>query len=161
MDLGMKTTITLYNLRSIHLLNALKGLEKEELLRRPSDSVNHMLWIAGHMTVSRCSLTYLMGEQVESPWKDLFSRGAKTTEIKNWPDISKIKAVWRDVSEVMIGRMENLTEFELSNSITPELFRFDDKTLRGAILFRGYHESYHIGQIAYLRKWLGYPSLVG
>jgi hypothetical protein len=26
--------------------------------------------------------------------------------------------------------------------------------------FFAYHEAYHIGQMAYVRKWLGYPGLV-
>jgi hypothetical protein len=36
-----------------------------------------------------------------------------------------------------------------------------DKTQRGAIVFLNYHETYHVGQMAYLRKWLGYSQLVG
>ena len=161
MDPGMETTIALYNLRSRHFSNALKGLGREELLRRPADTVNPMLWIAGHMTVSRCSLAHLMGAKDEGPWKDLFGRGAETTELKDFPDVSEIQAVWSDVSEDLIGRMENLRESELSSPVAPDSLRFADKTLRGVILFRAYHESYHVGQLAYLRKWLGYPGLVG
>ena len=161
MDPGMKTTIALYNLRSRHFSNALKGVGREELLRRPTDSVNPMLWIAGHMTVSRCSLARLMGAKDEGPWKDLFSKGAQTTEFENLPDVSEIQAVWSGVSEGLIGRMGKLSESELGSSVAPESFRFADKTLRGVILFRGHHESYHVGQMAYLRKWLGYPGLVG
>ena len=161
MDPSMKTTIALYNLRSHHFSNALKGLGREELLRRPNDSVNPMLWIAGHMTVSRFTLAHLMGAKNEGPWKDLFSRGGQTTELEDLPDLSEIQAVWSAVSEDLIGRMENLGESELSRPVAPESFRFADKTLRGVILFRGHHESYHVGQMAYLRKWLGYPGLVG
>jgi len=36
-----------------------------------------------------------------------------------------------------------------------------DGTLRGFIAFLSFHETYHVGQAAYLRKWLGFPGMVG
>jgi hypothetical protein len=161
MDPTIRTTVALYNLRSHHFLKALDGLSAEELLRQVVDSVNPMLWIAGHVTASRCDLSQLVGLEYQAPWKDHFGRGAKLIERESWPDVSEIEAAWSEVSEGLMRRFEGLTEGELSANVAPESFRFSDKTLRGMILFRGYHESYHIGQMAYLRKWLGYQGLVG
>ena len=43
----------------------------------------------------------------------------------------------------------------------PRDFPVPDKTIRGAINFLAYHEAYHLGQMGYLRKWLGKDSLRG
>ena len=37
---------------------------------------------------------------------------------------------------------------------------FDGNTA-GFVAFLAYHEAYHVGQVAYLRKWLGHGQLVG
>jgi hypothetical protein len=57
-------------------------------------------------------------------------------------------------------RLELLTEEELAKPASFPVLT-GDKTKRGAIVFLNYHETYHIGQMAYLRKWLGYSQLVG
>jgi hypothetical protein len=43
---------------------------------------------------------------------------------------------------------------------SPRSLPIPDKTIRGAINFAAFHESYHVGQMAYIRKWLGFPGLV-
>lgn len=59
----------------------------------------------------------------------------------------------------MVARLEELTEAELS-APAPRSFAIPDRSVRGAITFLAYHEGYHIGQMAFLRKWLGFPGLV-
>ena len=34
-----------------------------------------------------------------------------------------------------------------------------DQTVRGALMFRAWHESYHVGQIGLILTELGYPAL--
>jgi len=59
-----------------------------------------------------------------------------------------------------MARLKVLTDEELSKP-APFPVPAGDKTQRGAIVFLNFHETYHIGQMAYLRKWLGYSQLVG
>ena len=37
---------------------------------------------------------------------------------------------------------------------------FDGK-ISGLVAFLAFHEAYHVGQVTYLRKWLGYGQSVG
>jgi len=37
---------------------------------------------------------------------------------------------------------------------------FDGK-ISGLVAFLAFHETYHVGQVSYLRKWLGYGQSVG
>ena len=36
----------------------------------------------------------------------------------------------------------------------------EDKSIAGTITFFAYHESYDIGQMAYVRKWLGRGGII-
>jgi uncharacterized damage-inducible protein DinB len=36
-----------------------------------------------------------------------------------------------------------------------------DGTLGGVISFLAYHETYHVGQAAYLSRWLGHAQIMG
>ena len=69
-------------------------------------------------------------------------------------------SVWAGAGEQLMKRYEELTGEELSAK-APRDFPVPDKTIRGAINFLAYHEAYHVGQIAYIRKLLDKSSLVG
>ncbi len=56
--------------------------------------------------------------------------------------------------------LEQASEAQLS-APSPVQLPAVEPTVRGAVAFFGYHEGYHVGQMGYLRKWLGHPSLVG
>ena len=49
----------------------------------------------------------------------------------------------------------------LLGDTSPRPFPIPDKTMRGALAFIQFHETDHVGQLAYLRKWLGHSALVG
>ena len=139
---------------------ALDGLKREDLLRRPHEGSNPLIWIAGHATTSRASLATLVGETVDNPWTELFKRGATIDADVSYPEVGEIISLWDTLTEQLMPRLGQLTDEDLAK---PTHFPVPtgDKTRRGAIVFLNYHETYHIGQMAYLRKWLGYSQLVG
>ena len=65
----------------------------------------------------------------------------------------------RESGATLRARFAQLTEADLA-APAPRSFPIEDKTMRGAVLFLTYHESYHAGQMAYVRKCLGYPGVV-
>jgi len=138
----------------------LTDLDRESLLKRCGSESNPIIWIAGHLTLSRCGLARLIGLEVDHPWADLFARSAKVTDDLAYPEIGEIISVWDDVSPQLISRLENMTGEQLSSRAGRD-FPIADKSLRGAIAFMAWHESYHLGQIAFIRKWLGLGSFVG
>jgi uncharacterized damage-inducible protein DinB len=129
-------------------------------LRSPQDGSNPLIWIAGHLLTSRVSLTRLAGERVENPWSNIFARGATLDANVTYPEISDIVALWDTTTQSLMKRLEELDDATLSEQASFPV-PTSDKTKRGAIVFLNFHETYHIGQMAYLRKWLGYSQLVG
>jgi hypothetical protein len=160
MDPAISMIVPLFRATDQLFHSALEGIAREDLLRRPHDGSNPMIWVAGHAMTSRASLTRIVGERVENPWSETFARGATVDSAVSYPEASEIIALWDTVTEKLMPRLGQLTDEELSKP-SPFPPPTGDKTKRGAIVFLNYHETYHIGQMAYLRKWLGYSQLVG
>jgi DinB superfamily len=160
MDPAIATIAPLF--RASHQLfhRALDGVSREDLLRRPHDGSNPLIWVAGHAMTSRSSLTRIVGERVDNQWSDIFARGATVDSNVPYPEVGEIIALWDTVTEKLMARLAELHDDDLSQP-SPFPVPTGDKTKRGAIVFLNYHETYHIGQMAYLRKWLGYSQLVG
>jgi len=140
--------------------SALDGLSREELNRRTGPESSPVIWIAGHLVSGRIGMASLAGIEAEFGWQDLFKRYSKILEPSAYPEIGAIESAWSDISSRLEARLGQLTDREL-NAPNPRKFPITDKTVRAALVFLLWHESYHIGQIGFLKKWLGYDSLVG
>lgn len=160
MDRLIASSVQLYHVGGNRALKALEGLSREELHRRVAADSNPMIWIIGHMTHSRCGLLNLLGAKREMPWPEFFAKGVAAEDSSRYPELEEVLGVWNEVGEALDQRFETLTDDELSAK-APRDFPVPDKTVRGAINFMAFHEGYHVGQMAYLRKWLGKGSLVG
>lgn len=161
MDASVATLVPLFRATNDLFHRGLNGITREDLLRRPHDNSNPLIWVAGHAMSSRSSLTKICGgENVENPWAKLFARGVTIDESVSYPEASEIIQLWDSVTEKLMNRLEVLDDEELSKP-SPFPLPTGDGTKRAAVVFLNYHETYHIGQIAYLRKWLGYSQLVG
>ena len=66
---------------------------------------------------------------------------------------------WREVSGVLAGSLESVSEDLLRNPPTgpPE----PDGKISGVVNFLAIHETPHLGQASYLRGWLGHKGLTG
>jgi hypothetical protein len=42
----------------------------------------------------------------------------------------------------------------------PERVASPDGTLRGALALLAFHDGYHVGQLGFVRKWLGFSALL-
>jgi hypothetical protein len=160
MDAIISAISSLFHTNDVLFHRALDGIDRERLLQRPHDGSNPLIWIAGHAMTSRASLTKMIGEEIENPWAELFKRGATIDSNISYPEIQQIVSLWEGITEKLMARLKSLTDDEL---LQPSAFPVPtgDKTQRGAIVFLNYHETYHVGQMAYLRKWLGFSQLVG
>jgi hypothetical protein len=160
MDSSLAMLVPLFRATGDLFHRGLEGVSREDLVRRPHDGSNPLLWIAGHALSSRISLTKVCGENIENPWGKIFARGATVDADVSYPEVSEIIALWDNVTEALMKRLEALDDADLSGP-SPFPIPTPDNTKRGAIAFLNFHETYHIGQIAYLRKWLGYSALIG
>ena len=138
---------------------ALEGLTQEELWRAPTDRNNAMLWVAGHLVQTRTMVLRQLGEPVDTGWGDLFERGAKVSDAKRYPERDEIERVMRDVASRIQTKLASLEDEYLAGRATMELP--NATTMADQLAFFALHDSYHVGQMAYIRKSLGYPGIAG
>ncbi|MGA3345052.1 MAG: DinB family protein [Terracidiphilus sp.] len=136
------------------------GLTAEEWLRRPNDKSNHILWIFGHVIWARGVVLKFLGSEYSQPWFPLFARGAKLDEAAVYPTPEEATAAWQEVSAQLATAMEGVSEDVLSKQGPPGIPSPDGK-VSGVVNFLAHHETYHVGQTAYLRSWLGHGGIVG
>ncbi|MFI5183298.1 MAG: DinB family protein [Vicinamibacteria bacterium] len=159
MHASIAPTVQLFGITSFLYDKALEGLDQKALLARPAEFTNPIVWIAGHLAYSRTALARTLGVSRDLPWPELFARGTAAVAPEAYPDIALIRAAWTLASANLMARYEELTEEELA-APAPRSLPIADKSIRGGISFAAFHESYHVGQMAYIRKWLGFPGLV-
>lgn len=135
-----------------------EGLTAEEWQRRPGDLSNSVLWIVGHVVWARSRAIALLGGSWSAPWLPLFERGVKRTDTAQYPSAEEVVQAWKDVSESLTAALENATEEALAAPAKPPSM---DGKVSGMVNFLAYHETYHVGQAAYLRRWLGHEGPVG
>lgn len=138
----------------------LAGFSDAEARQSPAGDSNSMLWLVGHLANTRCRLLEMLGAGRAPRWPQFFSRGANPADRDQHPALDEVLNEWRDAAAALTKRLEEIGDAELSAQC-PRDFPIADKTMRGAITFLAFHEGYHVGQMAYLRKLLGKGQLVG
>jgi hypothetical protein len=138
----------------------LSTVPRDQWLSQPADHSNHPLWILGHITVTRGTALKVLGGTWTARWAALFDRGAKLTEPANYPSIEEIKRAWEEVTPLLMSALAEASPEVLATPARQGIPSFD-RMIGGTIAFLGFHETYHVGQLAYLNKWLGGGQIVG
>ena len=140
-------------------IKAMGDVDKDEAMRRPGPVSNPLLWLGGHVIHFRTRLLTLLGVPREFPWGDIFDTGSRVGEATIYPSPEDLVAAWEELSEILMDRLAVLTEQDL---LKPPSARVPtiDATMRGAIGYFSLHEAYHVGQMGYVRKWLGMTPII-
>ena len=148
-----KTNTELFN-------KATEGIPQEQWLVAPGEGSNHLTWLAGHIIVTRSNVPKLLGWEWSAPWEGLFKRGAQRVSSEQYPSAVELQRAWKEVSSNLSNALTNVTADALKKP-APERAPSLDGTVGGLIAFLCLHETYHVGQTSYLRKWLGHGQIVG
>ena len=160
MNPSIKQVADQYTLNNWLLWKAVGDIKESDMYTRPDEKANSMHWLVGHMTTSRYGVAGMLGIDDKPAWGEIFNRGTEALASSELPSLDELKKAWDDISAKMTSRLGEVTEDELSKE-PPWQPPIDEKTIRGAIAFLSLHESYHVGQMAYIRRLLGYDQLVG
>ena len=117
-----------------------------------------MAFIALHAIDARYFLVKLLGEAIESPFKKSLENVNSIDELVKYPKLGAILSSWSKISALLKKRFSTVTEDALMQD-SPQPFPVEDKSLLGGIAFLLEHESFHIGQLALIRKYLGYDPM--
>jgi uncharacterized damage-inducible protein DinB len=149
-----------YRFNSDLLTKMVGDLSPEEWLSRPNKKTNHIAWIVGHVIWTRKALLGRLGTEWSQSWLSLFGRGSKCEDGAAFPSPDALLDAWREVSGALASALESASEDVLAQPSTQGPPSPDGK-ISGVVNFLAIHETYHGGQISYLRSWLGHKGLTG
>jgi uncharacterized damage-inducible protein DinB len=140
------------------LVNCLDGLSDEEALRRLEGGGNTVAFLAAHLTDTRHFLANRLGHPLANPLSRYLAEASSIEDVVEWPSLAEQREWWRAVSLHLCDVVASRTAEELRRS-NVHRFPLGDSTELGLIAFLVQHDSYHIGQLGFLRRQLGKPGM--
>jgi uncharacterized damage-inducible protein DinB len=163
---SIETILKQYSFNTRLFKNVLEGINDEESTKRLTDNINHLRWIAGHLTMGRYRNIMRTGLQAEVyPHIDKFIK--KDTPPPNavaldvnmvYPSLEESMRHWNMYSEVLENGIPTLSEDALAAE-TPFRTIMGGNTVLDALEFVAMHEQYHIGQMSVIRRALGHSAM--
>lgn len=151
----------LYKLDNKLVKKALEGVSDADIHKRINGSGTSLHWITGHIVASRDYIGKTIGSGIDWKHNELFGgNGKDLNDPSAYPPIAEISKAFDSVSRKLIKRLGELKEKEI-NKKGKDKWPQGGKTVLDGISFMCWHEGWHLGQVAYLKKRLGYKSLAG
>jgi uncharacterized damage-inducible protein DinB len=158
MDPRVAPLARLYDLNTDLILNCLSDLTDAEAQRCLSGGGNSVAFLAAHLTDTRHFLVKRLGHALPNPLERYLAEARTIADIKEWPTLDEIRASWLAVSAHLQEVLGKLSASELEET-NVHRFPSGDSSRLGLIAFLVQHDSYHLGQIAFLRKQLGKSAM--
>ena len=95
----------------------------------------------------------LLGVEWTAPWLAHFERGSKPEDAVQYPSPDKVLAAWKELGAGLPAALEAVSA-EAIRAAAPTPSPSLDGTVGGMVGFLAMHESYHVGQLVYLRRLL-------
>ena len=156
----LATTIQTFQTTNYLFNKAVDDMSEADFITRPNDMVNPIQFLMGHLTLYRYHACKLLGDKTDFKYSDLYKMGSQVQDISAYPSVAEIKAEWDSATTKLMALLENVTEAQLKKPNEAN-YPIGEKNVMGALSFCAFHESYHIGQVGYIRKFLGYETLIG
>ena len=149
-----------FNMNARFLKQGLAGLTDEDLRKRPNEHANHILWILGHLTWSRAMVLRRLGDDWAQPWMKMYARGEKCVDSPDCPSPKSVMETWEESSGRLDTALSAATDEVLDVPVTQGPPTADGN-VSGFVNFMALHETYHVGQCAYIRSLLGKSGVMG
>ena len=147
-----------FNLQTRLFKNVLKDVDSKSFSEIPNPSANNIEWLAGHVLNARYNLANILGLNLKSPCASQFDNFKAYDAGIAYLPVEDIRKDWPQISEKMVARLGELND-DFINAHAPFRVPVDDTSMKGIVAFFAHHEAYHIGQLGYLRKYLGLPPM--
>lgn len=139
------------------LFRNLEGITHEDSLVVPQEGGNCLNWVLGHIVASRNRLMTQMG--IAPVWQHDLSFHYSGRDEAQWAVAKAIdlKSIETDLARSQQGLLNALETMPEGMLTTPDE---QGRTLGDAIAFFVFHEAYHGGQVALLRRIAGKPGVI-
>jgi uncharacterized damage-inducible protein DinB len=158
MDARVVPLAMLYQLNTDLLMNSLVDLSDREAQTRLEAGGNSITFLAAHLTDSRHFLVTRLEHPLSNPLARYLQDVRSIDDITEWPSLDELRAEWLRIGAHLQTVLSDLTVDELAET-NIHRFPVEDTSRLGLIAFLVQHDSYHLGQVAFLRRQLGKPPM--
>lgn len=144
---------SIFSLNTRLFNNTLAGVTEEQSTERVSSHSNSFKWIATHTVWARYNTLMFLGKPAQNPYPGLFENFKPFDAADKYPSLEEIKTEWKKVSELLKYALNEVSEEHLSAD-APFKSPIGDNSMGGTVAFFAQHESYDIGQLGFLKKYL-------
>lgn len=152
MSTTLQHTENILNMNTRLFINALAGVNEEQAKERISGHNNPLIWLAAHTVWARYNTLAMLGKPAANPYDGLFEGFKPYNTAADYGTLAKAKEEWNKASELIKEALAYVIEEHLTADC-PLKSPIGDFSFGGTITFLAQHESYDIGQIAYLKKY--------
>lgn len=160
MSTDLQTLANQFKFNNATYERTIQGIPPERWLIQPSPESNHLLWVVAHAAVTRAVAIRLLGGEWSAPWQNLFTRGQNRVDNAHYPSVGEVQQAWNEISGRLLSALPAASP-ELMGKPVEKGKPSIDGTVGGMIGFLCLHESYHLGQMGFIRKWLGHGRGLG
>ena len=140
------------------------GVSEKESLMPPASSGNCAHWILGHVLDSRNQFLRVLEIEPLYP-TDKFSRYARGSKpIAEGEEVlpfSELVDAYNKMQPLLMDRLAGMDEEAFKAKAPYSPFDKADETVGSLLAFFAFHETYHLGQAALMRRVVGKPGAVG
>lgn len=112
------------------------------------------MWLAAHTVWARYNTCAMLGKPAaKNPYDGLFEKFKPYDSAANYGTLAQAKAEWQKASDLLKEALAAVSEDHLAAE-SPFKSPIGDSSFGGTIAFFAQHESYDIGQLAFLKKYL-------
>jgi uncharacterized damage-inducible protein DinB len=148
----------IYELNTDLLVNCLDGLTEAEARRRLEGGGNSIAFLAAHLADTRHFIAARLGHPLSNPLTRYLADARTIDEIETLPPLGEIRGAWLAVAEHLAAVLAELGQAEIARQSVHQ-FPMADSSFVGFLAFLAQHESYHVGQAAFLRRQVGRPAM--
>ena len=152
---------TVFQLNTRLFLNCFEDVTDELARTRPTQTTNSMAYIALHLHDARHYLARYLGVDEPDPFAAITAEATGIDSIDVYPSVAELRTAWMEIAMALENQFPRL-DAKVLDQPSPEdapAFPVGDRTVLGGVAFLMQHESYHVGQLAFLRKSLGLPAM--
>jgi len=140
------------------LLNCFDRVTDDQAAERVVPQVNSMAFLVAHLIDTRHELLSILGGSRENPVRTHLANARGIDDVVDLPALPELLRAWREVAAAIEERLATLDDVML-DAPSGRRFPGGDPSTLGALAFLVQHDSYHIGQLAMLRRVHGLPAM--
>ncbi len=143
----------------------LASLPAEKMVYQVHPTGNHALWTLGHLACTYAWFSTTIDAKgagaIPESWGALFGMGSKPVgDAKAYPSVAEVRAAYDAAFAAYVKQVEGLSESDAWTACASDTGGFAKSKIDAAYKC-AWHDGWHLGQIADLRRALGLPSVMG